>query len=276
MTLDGWIMTCTGTRAIRRTAIGSMMLAAAMLIGLVSAQAPDDRAASAATPDLTGIYEAVPSGTTLPNGVVTPAVDLTDIALLPAAAAEAEQRDLKKDPARMCQIVGPFRMMARAATKFEILLSPTPPIVYVLFEDIALGSQRQFYLGRGHMQEGEVTIDGTGQEIPAGDPLWLGDSVGRWEGDTLVVDSVDFNEHTWLNGRGAPHSEELKLVERYRPILGGSYLEVTVTAEDPVVLATPFTYTRHYRKVTTELQEHICEPDLSNVSESRHEPPSAR
>jgi hypothetical protein len=49
--------------------------------------------------------------------------------------------------------------------------------------------------------------------------------VGRWEGDTLVVDTTGFNDKTWLNEEGAQHSDALHLVERIRPVLGGQYLE---------------------------------------------------
>ena len=47
-------------------------------------------------------------------------------------------------------------------------------------------------------------------------PSWMGDSIGKWEGDTLVVDSIGFNDKTWLDQVGHPHSEELHLVERIR------------------------------------------------------------
>jgi len=51
--------------------------------------------------------------------------------------------------------------------------------------------------------------------------LWMGNSVGRFEGDTLVVETIGFNEHIWLNSLGAPHSDVLKLTERYRLVAGG-------------------------------------------------------
>ena len=88
---------------------------------------------------------------------------------------------------------------------------------------------------------------------------WLGDSVGRWEGATLVVDTVGFNDLTWLNDAGAQHSEALHLVERIRPILGGKYLEYRVTADDAKALATPYTYVRYYEKLSTEILQDICE-----------------
>jgi hypothetical protein len=88
---------------------------------------------------------------------------------------------------------------------------------------------------------------------------WMGDSVGRWDGNTLVIDTVGFNDRTWLNNAGAPHSDALHLVERIRPVLDGKYLEYKVTAEDPKNLTRPATYTRYYEKLKTEIQENVCE-----------------
>jgi len=87
---------------------------------------------------------------------------------------------------------------------------------------------------------------------------WMGDSVGHWEGDTLVVDTIGFNTRTWLNDAGAPHSEALHLVERIRPIRGGQVLEYKMIAEDPMALAKPYTYTRYYEKLNTEIADDIC------------------
>ena len=82
-----------------------------------------------------------------------------------------------------------------------------------------------------------------------------------------MVDTNRFNEHTWLNSAGAPHSEDLRLTERYRLVDGGKYLEVRMTAEDPKVLTAPYTYTRYYERVNTEIQEDICQDDLLTVQE---------
>jgi hypothetical protein len=67
----------------------------------------------------------------------------------------------------------------------------------------------------------------------------MGDSVGRWEGDTFVVDVVGFNDKTWIAGTGTVHSEQMHVVERYTLNDDGS-LSWTATVEDPVVLTKPF------------------------------------
>jgi len=86
----------------------------------------------------------------------------------------------------------------------------------------------------------------------------MGNSVGRFEGDTLVVETVGFNEYIWLNSLGAPHSNALKLTERYRLVAGGEYLELRMTAEDPQVLKRSYTYTRYYQRSQREMQEYVC------------------
>ena len=192
---------------------------------------------------LAGVYEPVSVVTAVPGGL-KPSGMLNDLPLLASAQQTAKSRDLAYDPAKHCMVVGPFRMMARDDNRFEMLTDGNR--VTLMFERVALGNKREVYLGR--------TTHST-----KGDPTYLGDSIGRFEGDTLVVDTTRFNDATWLNDLGAPHSEVLHLVERFRPVAGGKFLEYQVTADDPKTLAKPFSYTRYYQRSTTELQEDFCE-----------------
>ncbi len=206
-------------------------------------------AANAAPPadarlrSLAGVYEPVAAGVALPGGRKmggSPA----DIALLPPALATAKARDLTFDPAKHCIVVGPFRMMARADARFELL--PTSNRITMLFERTALGNKRELYLGRAQHAA----------KLP---PTYQGDSIARWEGDALVVDTAGFNDLTWLNDAGAPHSEALRLVERLQLLPGGQILEYQITATDPQSLAKPYTYTRYFQRSGTALQEDFCE-----------------
>jgi hypothetical protein len=200
---------------------------------------------AAATPaDLRGVYQAIPNGATLAGGRKNEGSP-SDIVLLPAMAQQMKAVNLKEDPAKMCQPVGPFRMMAREAAKVELV--PATGMVVMLFEDLSRGLMRTIYMTRAHPKGAETT--------------WMGDSTGRWEGDTLVVDTVGFNDRTWLNDQGAQHSDALHLVERIRPILSGKYLEYRVTAEDSKALAKPYSYTRYYEKLKTEVMEDSCEDE---------------
>ena len=86
----------------------------------------------------------------------------------------------------------------------------------------------------------EVWLDG--RALPALEdtyPKWNGYSVGRWEGDVLVVESIGFDDRSWLDKLGYPHSDELRLEERYRR-LDADTMELTMTVVDPIIYSEPF------------------------------------
>ncbi|EIZ77385.1 hypothetical protein WSK_4047 [Novosphingobium sp. Rr 2-17] len=97
-------------------------------------------------------------------------------------------------------------------------------------------------------------------------PTYMGHSVGHWEGDTLVVDTVGFNDLTWIDYAGSPHSEKLHIVERIRKVdLGGPYkdLQAMITIEDQEYYTRPWTYLRTYRWRPDELvSEYNCEENM--------------
>ena len=78
-------------------------------------------------------------------------------------------------------------------------------------------------------------------------PSWYGESIGHYEGDTLVVDTIGIDERTWVDGFGTPHTKELHVVERFRLIEGGNVLEATVHVEDPGAFTTPWTGIQRFR-----------------------------
>jgi hypothetical protein len=90
-------------------------------------------------------------------------------------------------------------------------------------------------------------------------PAWQGYSVGHWEGDTLVVESMGFNGLTWLDGRGHPATEELRVTERFSRSTFGK-LELSMTINDPKAYTAPWTVAQTlHRLPDSELIEHICE-----------------
>ncbi len=98
-------------------------------------------------------------------------------------------------------------------------------------------------------------------------PTWWGHSVGRWEGDTLVVDSIGFNDKTWLDLNGHSHTEMLHIVERYRrPDLG--HLELDMTVEDSGALKKPWIIKRTYNLDPKEdIMESVC---TENEKDAQH------
>ena len=225
-------------RSLSRSAIPAILAA---LVPLATAQTK----ATATPPDITGVYQIVSSATVLPGGLKNIGGP-SDVPLTSSAKDQMKSIDVKTDPARHCQPVGPFRMTAREDNKIELIPTSTGTVV-ILFEDLSRGVMRTIYTNRGHRTD-------------LG-PLWMGDSIGKWEGDTLVVDTNSFGDQTWLNEEGAQHSEALHMIERIRPISGGKYLEYKVTAEDPKTLAKPYTYTRYYERSATEIAQDNCIED---------------
>jgi hypothetical protein len=102
-----------------------------------------------------------------------------------------------------------------------------------------------------------IPTDG-GVHPPDPDPTWMGDSIGHWEGDTLVVDTVGFNDKTEISGYR--HSEALHMVERFRRT-DYNTLQYEATLEDPNVFVRPWTVTRSfaYRPDLTKVDEFVCE-----------------
>ena len=90
-------------------------------------------------------------------------------------------------------------------------------------------------------------------------PTWYGESVGHYEGDTLVVDTIGFTDKTHIDNFRTPHTEQLHIVERFRMIDGGGVLEVTIRVEDPGAFTTPWTAIRRFRRNDARpLEEVVC------------------
>jgi hypothetical protein len=98
-----------------------------------------------------------------------------------------------------------------------------------------------------------------GRTLPADpNPTWLGYSVGRWEGETLVVESAGFNDRTWLDRAGHPHSEKLRVTERFRRVDFG-HVEYQITFDDPETLTRPLSLSLPVNyQADTDMLENVC------------------
>jgi hypothetical protein len=186
-------------------------------------------------PDLTGLWTGL-------GGVS----DLKFDDAQPWARALIQQRtdNFGKDrPNYLCLPEGPGPAAANVAEGFRRILQ-TPAIIAVLYNDL---TYRQIFM------------DGRKLETDPS-PNWMGYSVGRWDGDALVVDSVGFNDRTWLDNRGYPHTESLRMTERYRRIDFG-YLEIEATLRDPGAYARPWTVrVAAQLAADTEMVDMRCDP----------------
>ena len=114
---------------------------------------------------------------------------------------------------KYCDPVGVPRIYL-VPTQFRFV--QTPDIVYILYQYGP--TWRPIAMNRGHRKDP--------------DPTWWGESIGRYEGDTLVIDTIGFNDKTWIDHVGRPHSEELHLVERFRRI-NHDTLQMDLVFDDP-------------------------------------------
>lgn len=167
---------------------------------------------------------------------------------LPAAIAVAKKRveDNRKDsPQAHC--------LPNAATRIGPLYEfvQSKDFLIMISDDDSPGFHQIYLDGRSHPKEP--------------DPLWYGNSIGHWDGDTLVVDRVNFEEGVWLDQDAHPHSDRLHITEKYRRVDLG-HLETEVTVEDPGVLAKPWTMKRVSDLAPgEEIREFICTENNSDL-----------
>jgi hypothetical protein len=89
-------------------------------------------------------------------------------------------------------------------------------------------------------------------------PSWYGESIGRYEGDTLVIDTIGFTSKTFIDNFRTPNSEKLHTVERLRLVEGGRFLEADVRIDDPAIFLKPLHVTKRSRRVEGDLKEWRC------------------
>src|SRR5215471_14174782 len=118
----------------------------------------------------------------------------------------------------------------------------------------------------------QIFVDGRKPPVDPS-PSWQGYSVGRWEGDTLVIDTAGFNDRGWLDARGTPHSTEMRVEERFRRRDFG-HLDLAITITDPKTFTRPIAFNVVEELLPdTDLFEHYC---VENEKDDAHFPGRAR
>jgi hypothetical protein len=260
------------------------MLAAAAMVSPALAQGSPNQAAAAAakappgpvkrmpdgTPDIQGMFMADAGGanyglerrtgdalTPPARGVI---VDPPDgkLPMQPWAVAEVASRALPErgydDPTAHCFVAGVPRSMYVPSPMH--ILQP-PGYVVILHERM---SWRIIPLGKTHT-------------LPDNVRLWQGDSVGRWEGDTLVVETKNLNGKTWLNEVGEMVSHAETVIERFTP-RNENVIDYRATITDPIVYTRPFTIGFPLNRQADELLEVACledDQDLAHLKDVRDE-----
>ena len=89
-------------------------------------------------------------------------------------------------------------------------------------------------------------------------PSWYGESVGHYDGDTLVVDTIGLNDKTFVNNFRTPHTEKLHVVERFKLANGGNAMQVDITFEDADAFNAPWSVVQRYGRIERQMAEEIC------------------
>ncbi len=168
-----------------------------------------------------------------------------DSLMLPWAKEKMASRDPTANPYFYCLPGGPLRLTGGFAWRF--VQHPTVNATHIFqIQEGNSHSYRQIFMdGRPHPED------------PS--PTWYGHSIGRWDGDTLVVDTVALNDKFWLDRPGTPHTEQLHLVERWTRT-DFTTLRRVVTIDDPGAFTRPFdvTFTARLAVPGSEIMEYFC------------------
>jgi len=150
------------------------------------------------------------------------------------------------DPVINCFPPGVPRIYTQRGEPVEIIQISGRVLMFFEYDHFV----RQIYTdGRPHQKDAAAT--------------WMGDSIGKWEGDTLVVDTVGFNDKTWLDAVGHPHSDQLHLVERIRRV-NHDTLTIDLTIDDPKAYTKPWGGHEVFElKPTWNIGEMICEDNVT-------------
>jgi hypothetical protein len=240
--------------------LASIRLAALGLVAMPALLAAQPAAPS--TPkgpgSLNGIWmnaSYVGTGRGTPRDRAIKTADGTPPPLKPEAAAILDKRIADADAGRIfgnslsrCLPGGMPEMMLGAP--YPIQFSESPGQITMLFEE-----QNHFRI---------IHMDAKHPADP--DPSWMGHSIGHWEGDTLVVDTVGLNDRATLDMVGTPQSESLHLVERYRRV-APDRVELRITVSDPATFTKPWVIASALRRGAPEtgIGEYICENNRNNV-----------
>lgn len=196
---------------------------------------------AAGTRDLTGVWIG-PYTPNLARGLALPFQDGAETAF--------KNHRGEDDPTARCLPPGVPRALG---SPFPIEILQDAASVTILYEYMHL-IRRIPTDGRGHPDDVDATF--------------MGDSVGRWDGDTLVVDAIGFNDRTWLDTEGHQHSDALHVVERYRRTAPDA-IAYEVTIEDPRTYKQSWTASRTLtRHADWTLKEYVCEEN-NKIKEPR-------
>jgi hypothetical protein len=167
-----------------------------------------------------------------------------DIPLQPAAAAIFKERAAREGGGRPSEHCLPHGVPGAMLPPAPFKIVQTPGLTLILYEDW-VDFRQIFTDGRKHPK--------------SMNPTWYGYSVGEWTGETFVVETAGFNEESWLDGLGLPHSGELRVTERFQRLTAG-HLQMEGTINDPKMYTRPWSFKVDFNSIpNADLIEYVCE-----------------
>jgi hypothetical protein len=242
-------------------AVALALAAAAWLVSPAAQDSPDAIPRTPdGRPDISGVWQS--GGVSLygdqgragppggPRGAPPPRREPP--AYQPWAAEKQQQLTAIDDPTAHCLLPGVPRITSMPMP-FEIVQTRTKVIIlYEAFHAFRI-----------------IPVDDQLRHPDDLTPTWMGDSVGRWEGDTFVVDVVGFNDKTWLGGLGTHHTEALHVIERYT-LEPDRTIAYEARAEDPGALAKPWVYSVTLRQPrNARVEEYECIENNQDIAHMR-------
>jgi hypothetical protein len=204
-------------------------------------------------PDLNGLWDGVGNSSNLVQAMKNQKKEIPFTAL---GAERYKKVDMAQNPNGFCLPPGPSRALT-GPSPFQIVQNRGA--VAILFEN--------------HFIYRLIYTDGTKHPDDIQDyPAFMGHSIGTWQGDTLVVDTVAINDRTWLDSNGLEHSDKLHLTERFRKT-GADTIHYSVTYDDPVFFTKPWTFDLDFKRLKdTRLIEYVCEENEKDTQRLRSTP----
>jgi hypothetical protein len=239
--------------AVSIPALATVLVLSSVLHAQTAGQ-PGAAKPAAGTPplDLSGVWEANMPGLPWAAYSFSPSI--------PPMTPWGKQRYLSAKPSYGPRAVDDSTDYVNPTTGKDVgCLPPGVPRIYIqpfLFEIVETpGRVIQLFEFDHHMRQ--IFTDGR-QHPKDPDLTWMGHSIGRYEGDTLVIDTIGFNDKTWIDRGGLPHSDQLHVIERIRRPSSDA-LEINITIDDPKTYTKTWSGYRNFkRRPTWNIEEFIC------------------
>jgi len=219
-------------------------IAAAAVVAALSCQAPAGPAQTNSQTSLPRTPEGRPDLTGIWQVVNTAAWDIQDHVAqkgVPAGQGVVEGNEIPYQPWALAKKLENFKNRLTAdPVEAKCFLPGVPRVTYMPYPFQIVQTPKHIAMLYEYAEANRtIYTDGSPHLPGAIDSFWMGDSRGRWEGDTLVVDTIHLSNQTWFDRAGNFHSEALHVVERYTA-MGPDHINYEVTIEDPKVFTRPW------------------------------------